>query len=331
MTLGYRADALEYDPDGDCYLLRADFAPSKHRIKIEFGTPDGCDAHLAGWNGPDDPPIAHVRDMMGTPLRAGHAYVADRLKLTAPDGGTFLVDTLEIEHEVVGLVVGKTLVPGDRYRITHDDSSTQDDIEDPAGMSGFGPGTMIATAEGELPVDWLAPGDRIATFDHGLQTLRWIGYSRVTARQMAQDSGLTPVQIDASHFGRNSPDKPLILSPDTRLLLTGAQIQLNFGVDQALVRARDLTRSQASPQPAQALTFFTLLFDAHQVVRANGVWCESLFTGACDLHDPARHGPGHPDGIDHTYTAHMCLREWEAGLLRHLHRPEMRNSEARAA
>ena len=52
-------------------------------------------------------------------------------------------------------------------------------------ISGFGGGTLIETDGGPIPVDWLRPGDRVLTFDDGLQPLRWVG--RDCLRQQPQE------------------------------------------------------------------------------------------------------------------------------------------------
>jgi len=120
MTLAYCAKALNYDAERIGYALRPDYDPGLHRVDIECCQAMGWSTHSdAGWNDPADPPIAHVRNMYGVPIHAGHAYVADRFNVTGPDSAMIRIDLLEIDHDPVGIVSGAPLEPGFVYRVAN--------------------------------------------------------------------------------------------------------------------------------------------------------------------------------------------------------------------
>ena len=183
---------------------------------------------------------------------------------------------------------------------------------------GFGPGTLIATTEGELPVEWLTPGDRVITRDHGAQPLRWMGYDRITARQMADNPDLYPCRIEPDAFGPGAPDHPLLLSPRHRVLLRGSALELHFATSEAFGGAKHLAHPAADGLYQAGLTYFHLLFDAHQIVAANGLWCESLFAEPRTDSTTLATGNPAPARIRHAETARPCLTAWEIQLLHHL-------------
>ena len=205
------------------------------------------------------------------------------------------------------------------------DDRFADDTADCVGLAAFGPGTLISTTEGDLPVEWLASGDKVITRDHGAQPLRWIGYWRLSAQQLAATPALRPVLIEPNSFGPGAPDHPLALSRGQRIFVDGPEVQYYFGVDTALAAAEHMTDVDAGFDAAQDFTYFHLLFDAHQVIRANGLWTESLFA------DDATLGLCPPPDICHDTTAHRCLAGWEARMLHQMRRPALSDAARRAA
>ncbi|PWJ22340.1 Hint domain-containing protein [Jannaschia seohaensis] len=128
----------------------------------------------------------------------------------------------------------------------------------------FARGTRITLASGlQRPVEELAEGDRILTRDHGPQPIRWIERQTVRAEGL-----LAPVVIAKGALG-NEAD--LVLSPDHRLFLyRGREGEL-------LVRARDLVDAAGIRRAAGGhVDYFHLLFDAHEIIYAEGIPAESL-------------------------------------------------------
>lgn len=184
-----------------------------------------------------------------------------------------------------------------------------DQTADCTGLAALGPGTLISTTEGDLPVEWLASGDKVITRDYGAQPLRWIGYWRLSARQLATTPTLRPVLIEPGSFGPGAPNHPLALSRGQQIFVDGPEVQYYLGVDTALAAAGYMTDVDAGFNAVHNFTYFQLLFDVHQVIRANGLWTESLFAG------DETPGLCPPPDIRHDATAHRCLAGWEARML----------------
>lgn len=211
------------------------------------------------------------------------------------------------------------------------DYRISDGPDDCDGFCAFGQGTLIATTDGDLPVDWLAAGDLVITRDHGAQRLRWVGHTRLTARQLAETPALRPVLVEPGSFGSGAPEHPLAVSRRHRIFVDGPDVQYYFGTACALAGAERMAEVNAGYDGKHGYTYFHLLFDRHEVVLANGLWAESMFA------DPAakrlaqiKGAPPQPD-IRHAATAHRCLTEWEAQLLHQIRNPGRLNVQRRAA
>jgi hypothetical protein len=76
----------------------------------------------------------------------------------------------------------------------------------------------------------------------------------------------------------------MMVSPQHRMLVTGARAELLFGEYEVLVAATHMVGSEgiSRAQPA-AVSYIHMLFDEHQVVRADGAWSESFQPGAQTL------------------------------------------------
>lgn len=147
----------------------------------------------------------------------------------------------------------------------------------------FTAGTMIRTDRGERPVEDLAAGDMVWTSDHGFQPLIWTGSRTVTAAEQQADARLRPVVFEAGSLGEG-PVRPMALSPQHRLCVGGAKVQLHFAQDEVLVPAIALVNGDTIRQAAPAdVTYVHILFADHQIVRADGVPSESFQPTALSL------------------------------------------------
>lgn len=147
----------------------------------------------------------------------------------------------------------------------------------------FTPGTLIRTPAGPRRIDDLQVGDPVVTRDHGTQVLRWIGRVTVSAAALAARPALRPVEVLPGALGHRLPERRLVLSQQHRLLVSGWKAQILFGSDEVLVAARDLVNDRSIRNcPPQEVTYLHLLFDAHEVIWAEGVETESLFPARLD-------------------------------------------------
>lgn len=145
----------------------------------------------------------------------------------------------------------------------------------------FGSDAMIATADGQIAAGDLEIGDLVATIDDGIQPIRWIGKRRLDSAMLAANPKLRPIRIRAGALGAGLPEADLIVSPQHRMLVRSKIAQKMFGTNEVLVAAKQLT-GIAGVEVASDLAevvYVHFLFDAHQIVLANGAETELLYTG----------------------------------------------------
>ena len=143
----------------------------------------------------------------------------------------------------------------------------------------FTTGTLIETPAGPRPVESLQPGDLVLTLDDGAQPLRWVGQRRLGLADLVADPSLQPVEIEAHSFGPDVPDRAIRVSPQHRILFSGAACELYFGTEEVLVPAIHLMDGKAVRQRLSAVTYVHLMFDRHQIVQTHGLWSESYQPG----------------------------------------------------
>ncbi|PWK61163.1 Hint domain-containing protein [Roseicyclus mahoneyensis] len=240
------------------------------------------------------------------------------MTITGGEGGETLGDVLDLNGLNAGPVTYTSTTPGNLAGfVTLLDGSvlTFSEIED---VICFTPGTRILTPAGERPIETLRPGDLVVTRDDGPQPIRWIG-----ARTGPGTGKNAPIRIAAG--GPFHATRPLLVSPQHRVLVQGYRAQLIWGEDEVLVAARHLVdHDTVRVAPQTAVTYIHMVFDRHQIVYAEGAAVESLHlgdeglralspAGCADLFatcpgfraDPCAFGP----------TARVCARSYEARLL----------------
>jgi Hint domain len=149
----------------------------------------------------------------------------------------------------------------------------------------FVAGTRIDTRRGPVRVEDVGLGDLVRTLDNGWQPVRWRG-----ARTVASTGSFAAVLIPSGMFGDHGA---LAVSPQHRLFLGGWRAELACGEAEVLVKAIHLVRAGHLQQDrsGRPVTYHHLLFDRHQIIRAEGLWSESYHPGPATLanHDPATH------------------------------------------
>ncbi|MGG7565713.1 Hint domain-containing protein [Rhodovulum sp. DZ06] len=181
-----------------------------------------------------------------------------------------------------------------------------------AAFTCIGAGARIDTPEGLRPVEALAPGDLVETLDHGPRPLIWVGRRRVAwggSAPAPPPMRIAPGTLGPAILGGAAgggagcggaagggaaggvparggaaggiPARPLILSPQHRALLRGGGLEALCGGPEALALAKGL-----GPLPGVSVAggrgatrYVTLLLARHEVIRAEGVWVESLLPG----------------------------------------------------
>lgn len=206
---------------------------------------------------------------------AGNQYTAVAINL---GGGSGVSATIE------ALIFVGDLPPRGEPLVVVDVSNNPDvPYESITNPPCFAAGTSLATPEGERLVEALAPGDLVLTRDSGPQPVRWIGGRHVTAREIARATKvrLAPVRIRRGAFRRGLPRRDLLVSPQHRILVTGWRAELHFGEAEVLVAACHLVDGQAVTvePPDRGVTYYHIMFDRHEIVRAEGLPAESFRAG----------------------------------------------------
>lgn len=191
----------------------------------------------------------------------------------------------------------------------------------------FTPGARIRAEHGEVPVESLKRGDLVMTKDDGLQPVRWIGRRFVSRGRLTTEHGLRPVEIAAGSLGPGAPARDIMVSPQHRMLISGQQLELNCGLDEALIPALSMTGAPGINQtvPDGGCEYLHLLFDRHQIIYCEGVETESFHPFALSRNasenDPvveelfAIFPEFRDDPRSYGGTARPCLRMAEARLI----------------
>ncbi|MCC0064872.1 MAG: Hint domain-containing protein [Defluviimonas sp.] len=200
--------------------------------------------------------VSLLHDTNGNPVKTWEVVVTDTngdgtgsAILTFPNGETITL---------IGVPVGQVDTGAELHAM---------------GIPCFTAGTLVATPLGERAVETLRPGDQVMTRDHGPQTLRWIGRRRVSAR-----GHLAPVLIPAGIFGNR---RPLRVSPQHRILISGYETEMMFGCAEVLVPAKSLIgHADIRQEAGGSVDYVHILFDRHEIVLAEGAETESFYPGS---------------------------------------------------
>jgi hypothetical protein len=141
----------------------------------------------------------------------------------------------------------------------------------------FGRGTMIALADGrQVAIETLRAGSRVLTRDHGPQPVRWIG--RATLRALGS---YAPVVITTGTLG-NSGD--LIVGQHHRMFLYQRDGARLAETAELLVQAKHLVDGErVFLRQGGYMDYFSLIFDRHEIIYAEGIPAESLMVNDATL------------------------------------------------
>ncbi len=199
------------------------------------------------------------------------------------DNGTVLNGTPGDDFDLgaLGSETG-TAVLADGTTVNFNEIETIQVVEpsDPDACICFTPGTMVATAMGERPVESLKVGDTVITRDNGLRKIAWIGHKSVDPMMLHAHPELRPVTIKAGSLGNNMPDRDIMVSPNHRMLMANEMTSLLFDESETLVAAKHLVgKAGVTRAMVPSTTYIHILFETHEVVLANGAWSESFQPG----------------------------------------------------
>ncbi|QPM91585.1 Hint domain-containing protein [Pseudooceanicola algae] len=189
--------------------------------------------------------------------------------------------------------------------------------ESPEPISGLGPGTMVLTLEGDMPIEWLAPGDKVMTRDHGAMPVLHI----CRLRKLPEGGALpAPMRFQPGELGpQGELQGKLRVAPGHRGLIRHGAIRQNFGCEEALVRFCDISRrNRARKDPTMGgLTYHLIIMEHHEVINAGSLWIETTgpdMAARLDLPDAVRRATRLLD--PETPEPRRCLTRQEARLIR---------------
>ncbi|MEO0390955.1 MAG: Hint domain-containing protein [Pseudomonadota bacterium] len=140
------------------------------------------------------------------------------------------------------------------------------------GISCFRRGMNITTPDGTKRVEDLRQGDLVVTRDNGPQPVLWRAGSKVIGEGPA-----APIRLAKGFLGAT---EPLELSGAHRVLLDHKGVSKRFDVPEILFPAKGLIDGTVvQKRPTGELRYFHILLEGHEILQANGVWCESLLLG----------------------------------------------------
>lgn len=149
----------------------------------------------------------------------------------------------------------------------------------------FTPGTRLRTERGEIPIEDLGPGDKVLTRDDGPQEVLWSGHRRMSGARLFAMPDQRPIRMRRGALGVDRPEDDLIVSPEHRVLVSGAAARDLWGETEVLVRAADLVgdRFITVDHSLRETYYIHLMLERHEVIWANGLEVESFHPGFMGL------------------------------------------------
>ncbi|SEB58771.1 Hint domain-containing protein [Rhodobacter sp. 24-YEA-8] len=129
--------------------------------------------------------------------------------------------------------------------------------------AGLTVGTTVLTLEGDLPVQFLAPGDHVVTRS-GAKILKSIKVS------VMRDAGM--IRVNASALGHDRPEADCFLAPGQKIMLRDWRARALYGQDVAMIEAQRLCDGDYIRfETVSEIRLFTLAFDGDEIIYANGM------------------------------------------------------------
>ncbi|MGL4238080.1 choice-of-anchor L domain-containing protein [Tabrizicola sp.] len=221
-----------------------------------------------------------ITKINGVPVKAGdHVILPSGLEIVVNSDGT-ITAVSDLDEALGGTSFS--------YEVKNQAGITDVGFVQGEIVPCFVAGCRIETSRGPVPVEDIAVGDLVLTLDHGFQPVRWHG-----VRQVPSQGTMAAVRIPAGVFGDHGA---LAVSPQHRLHFSGWRAELYCGEAEVLVKAIHLVRAGCLHQDRSGapVTYHHLMFDRHQIIRAEGLWSESYYPGPATLHG---HDPEQQDEL----------------------------------
>jgi hypothetical protein len=129
----------------------------------------------------------------------------------------------------------------------------------------FAEGTRILTTRGEVAVEDLVEGDEAVTAGGAVRPVIWVGSRRMRCDRHPNPSAVHPVRVRAGAFADGVPSRDLRLSPGHAVNIDGVLVEISLLANGATIVS----------EPVDAIRYFHVELDAHDVILAEGLACES--------------------------------------------------------
>ncbi|HUB16426.1 MAG TPA: Hint domain-containing protein [Acetobacteraceae bacterium] len=202
-----------------------------------------------------------VGDISGFKGTIGTFASGDQIIVNSTAAVTFALDGLDIDVVQSGATIGALSFATATAAQTA--FNTPNAVVD--HVICFCIGTLIATPDGEVPVEKLQPGDRVLTLSGEARRIVWVGSGRVTTRRGQRDAA-TPVIVRKGALADNVPHHDLHVTKGHSFYLDDVLIPVEF-----LVNHRSITWDDR----AQQVEIFHIELETHDILLANGAPAES--------------------------------------------------------
>lgn len=315
MKFCYPIDVLWRDPLGGAFSLAAGRAAAEMVFMLDTCSPEG---------------LAILRDAEGRERARGPYATEATMRLRAEDGTELQLERIEF-GALSFYAASARLLPGQTYAPVRAASQPVLNMGQPGltDLAAVGAGAMVATLEGELPAEWLRPGDRVLTRDNGYRPL--VAAALVAAPGAAPDGA--PFWLPADAFGPHQPQRPVLVAPAQRVLVAAPELQLWFGDSEMFARGGALAAAFGiAPDPGEReARLFALFCAAQEVILVDGLWLETALPTPALLaaFDPAARAElTLALARDHATPARATLAEWELALFARATAAERQRVEA---
>ncbi|MCD9149973.1 Hint domain-containing protein [Pseudophaeobacter flagellatus] len=150
-----------------------------------------------------------------------------------------------------------------------------------AGIPCFTPEVLLATQRGTVPAGQIQVGDMLQTADNGFQPVIWVGQRRLDHAELLRRPHLRPYCL--SPGGLLSPERPMLLSPQHRLLVHRRTLGEDNPFGESFVSAKLLAGIDENCGQQlygdQGVTYVHLMTEQHEVVFAEGIATETFWPG----------------------------------------------------
>jgi autotransporter passenger strand-loop-strand repeat protein len=159
----------------------------------------------------------------------------------------------------------------------------------------FRAGTLIRTDRGEVPVEALRVGDRVASAFGGVVRVSWLGHRHIDCKRHPRPHDVWPVRVAAGAFGADRPCRELWLSPDHAVFIDGVLIPVRYLLNDATIRQDSVGQ----------VSYWHVELPLHDVLFAEGMAVESYL-------DTGNRGAFANGGGGTMLHADFARRVWEA-------------------